>query len=167
MAAAVITETIARLASGGRYPSGRSSVSNTVPSTALSEAITRTNLPRRSRDVAEAFQLLLDLLFGVRFLELRDLFLERVGDELLDRGIAREVGVALDLGEERPIELDAGTEHGSFLLVAKRKILHAEFGDDRRGERLQIGYRLRKFAAREQHAGHGVRIHAVIAAPLV
>src|SRR5262245_5017576 len=136
MTTAVISETIARLASGGRFASGASNVSNTVPIMAFSEVITRTNRGRRSRDVAEAFQLLLDLLFGVGLLQLRDFLFERVGDEFLDRGIAREVGVALDLGEEGLIELDAGTEHGSSLLAGMRKVLYAELGDDRRGERL-------------------------------
>src|SRR5262245_65913099 len=78
MTMAVTSEMRARLANGGQPASGPSSRSKTHPSAALSAAITR------SRNVAEAFQLLLDVFLGVRFLELRDLFLEAVRDELLD-----------------------------------------------------------------------------------
>src|SRR5262245_36090409 len=108
MTIAVRREMRARLASGGSPASGRSSRSKTDPSAALSGASTR------SGNVAEAFQLLLDVFLGVRFLEQRDLLLEAMRDELLDRRVAREVGVALHLGEERLVEFDAGAEHDHF-----------------------------------------------------
>src|SRR5436190_11275801 len=79
---AVRSETIVRLARGGSGASGRSSRSNRRPSAASRAAKAPST---RSRNVAEAFQLLLDLVLGVGFLELRDLLLERVRDELLDR----------------------------------------------------------------------------------
>src|SRR3990172_1371290 len=65
-----------------------------------------------SGDVAQTLQTLLDLLLGAGVLELRELLLESVGDELLDRGVARDVGVLLHPCQQVFIELDSsGAEH--------------------------------------------------------
>src|SRR5580692_133036 len=80
------TSTAVRRASSARprpagcAASGRISPSASAPRTRFTH-VTR----RSSRDVAEPLELLLDLLFGVRPLELGELLLEDVGDELLDR----------------------------------------------------------------------------------
>src|SRR5438045_8374435 len=84
---AVITEQIARLAMGGSPSRGPRSRSKARAKSWFSAVI------ERSRDIAEALQLLLDLVGRVGLLELCDLFFERVGDELLDRRIAGKVGI--------------------------------------------------------------------------
>src|SRR5689334_3961940 len=109
MTTAVSSDTTDRLAIGGSAAIGRSSASTSRPSRALKAAIRRST--RRSRNVAEPFQLLLDFLLRVGRLELRDLLLERVRDELLDRGVAGQIGVALHLGEERLVQFEARSEH--------------------------------------------------------
>src|SRR5262245_10381964 len=63
------------------------------------------------RNVPEPFQLFLDLGFAVALLDRRDLFLEHVRDELVDRRIAGDVGTALHLGQQRLIEFDARSKH--------------------------------------------------------
>src|SRR6185436_14457012 len=64
-------------------------------------------------DVAEATEPLLDLLLGVGALELGQLLLEGVADELLGRGVAGDLRVALHLVDQLAVELDLrGSEHG-------------------------------------------------------
>src|SRR5437660_1765957 len=64
-----------------------------------------------SRDVAEPLQLLPELLFRLGLFELGDLLFQRVRDELLDRRVPSKIRVALDLREQRLLELYPASEH--------------------------------------------------------
>src|SRR5438876_2884774 len=98
---AVIIEQIARLAIGGSPSRGARSRSKARPKSWFSAVI------ERSRDIAEALQLLLDLFGRVGLLELRDFLLEGMSDELLDRRIAGKVGIPFHLCQQGLVKLDA------------------------------------------------------------
>src|SRR5437773_4212188 len=104
IAIAVTSDTTVRLGATPSGCSGRINRSKIGFRNRLRRAIT-------SGDVAEPFQLLLDLLLGLRLFELGDLLFERVRDEFLDGRITGEIGVALHFCDKRLIELDARSEH--------------------------------------------------------
>src|SRR5437773_1134164 len=105
-AMAVMAETIERLTVMGNGRRGPSTTSNTRPSPRLRRGT--------SGDVAQAFELLLQLLLRFRLFELSDLLLERMCNELLDRRVSGEIRVPLDLRDQRLIELDARPKHQSL-----------------------------------------------------
>src|SRR5262245_54196531 len=132
------SETTAIGTIGGQPLAGASSRSKTRRRAAFRNAMAS---QPPSGDVAEAAQALLDLFLAGGAVQLGQLLLQRVGDELLDRRVAGDVGVPLHPGHEVLVELHGFgvSEHHVLLptisgpgLAAgrRRELLHPELRED-------------------------------------
>src|ERR1700730_15649356 len=123
------TDTAVRPATGASRSSGSNRLSRSAPKARFNVATKPC-----SRNVTEAPQLLLDFLFGIRLLELSDLLFQGVRDELVDRGVAGQVGVSLHFREQSLVETDFARSKHCRRLGREKLLLCGEAGDPKFSE---------------------------------